>query len=698
LTTTPEYSAYLRVRDAVVAMKHAAPSDAARPSAYWSEELENIDYLADASPLIVRKLRHHAFHITGIRPYDYRNKDDGRREHFEARLNALCELGGEALLVPESPALGGFGYDIGGRLFNVDTLKFYEVLIGMERAGILGRIRSIDRPVVAEIGAGWGGFAYQFKTLSPRTTYVIIDLPELFLFSATYLGSVFPNARLAFVTTEQELTASRDADFIFLPHTLSASASSLPLDLVVNMVSFQEMTDAQVRRYAAMSAAARCETIYSFNRDRSPYNTELTSVAAALKDHYDVEEVRLLDTDYTSAMKKPPKPGRVAERSELGYRHLHGRLRHRAGGPAAGSNGAPRVALGMTLYNKAEHLPEAIESLLAQTYGDFRLILLDDASSDGTERIAREYEQRDPRVRYFRHATRQAMIATWREVVHLAQRECPSADYFAWVSDHDRWDPRWLEEMLDQFEQHPATVLAYPITQRMTPDGIFVDKGPRLFDTAGVADRRARWRRFCDEGVGSGDMVYGLMRMDALRDAGVFRTVLRPDRLLVAELTLHGEIRQVPKPLWFRRMFEETSIARQRQTLVPDGTASRLFGWPPWAQHAVTIYEVYVRPGGRPFGLDPGAWLAMIAQYLFTYGWRHFRKSETSHWFAKAVSRTLFAKKLAKHYVHHAVFHVLVARRIAWGRARRAGRRAVYEALMLTHRLGIRGGGGTPQG
>ena len=94
MTTTPEYSAYLRARDAVVAMKHAAPSDAARPSAYWSEELENIDYLADASPLIVRKLRHHAFHITGIRPYDYRNKDDGRREHFEARLNALCELGG----------------------------------------------------------------------------------------------------------------------------------------------------------------------------------------------------------------------------------------------------------------------------------------------------------------------------------------------------------------------------------------------------------------------------------------------------------------------------------------------------------------------------------------------------------------------------------------------------------------------------
>ena len=718
MTPTPEYSAYLRARDAVIAMKQAAASDAARPSAYWAEELENIDYLADASPLIVRKLRHHAFHITGIRPYDYRNKNDGRREYFEARLNALGELGGETLLVPESPALGGFGYDIGGRLFNVDTLKFHEVLIGMERAGVLGRIRSLDRPVVAEIGAGWGGFAYQFKTLFPRTAYVIIDFPELFLFSATYLGSLFPDARLAFVTRpgSDPLHAATQAldttceggltprpDFVFVPNTLADSVSALPLDLMVNMVSFQEMTEAQVRGYADIAATAGCRTLYSFNRERSPYNAELTSVSGVLKERYAVEEVRVLDTDYTSVMKKPPKPGRVAERSELGYRHLVGRLHKqvksqipnpKSQSPHRGAQSPqPKVVLGMTLYNKAEYLPEAMESLLTQTYGNFRLVLLDDASSGETERIAREYERRDARVRYYRHSTRQAMIATWREVADLARRECPSAMYFAWVSDHDRWHPTWLQEMLDQFAAHPDTVLAYPITQRMTPAGEFIDKGPRLFDTAGIADRRARWRHFCDEGVGSGDMVYGLMRMDALYKAGVFRTVLRPDRLLVAEMTLHGEIRQVQKPLWFRRMFEETSIARQRQTLVPAGTAPRLFRWPPWAQHAATIHRVYVRDTESAFGIHRREWLGMIAQYLFSYGWRHFRKSETSHGFARAVSRTLFAKKLAKHYFLHGLYHALVGSRLLWGRTRRVARRALYHALVLTHRLGLRGRG-----
>jgi len=71
------FRVYERVRDAVIEITGAPPAAAGslRPSAYWSEELENIDYMIEASPLIVRKLRHHSFNLTGIRPYDYRTKD-----------------------------------------------------------------------------------------------------------------------------------------------------------------------------------------------------------------------------------------------------------------------------------------------------------------------------------------------------------------------------------------------------------------------------------------------------------------------------------------------------------------------------------------------------------------------------------------------------------------------------------------------
>ena len=710
LRATPEFRSYVRVRDAVLRMKRAsAPGAAASPSAYWAEELDNIDYMIDASPLIVRKLRHHAFQITGVRPYDYRIKTDGRREYFEARLQSLRSLGGDALLVPESPALGGFGYSIGDRLFNVDTVKFYEVLIGMERGGVLSTMRGIDRPLVCEIGAGWGGFAYQFKSLLPRVTYVLVDFPELFLFAATYLGVLFPDARLLFAGTDDasSIDGWRDADFVFVPHTVSRLVSALPLDLTVNMVSFQEMTDAQVRGYAAMAATAGCPLLYSLNRERSLYNTELVSVSEALSDWYNLTEVPVLDTDYTSAMKKPPKSARVVEPTEPRYRHIVGRLDPSARKPAhavvsarsstgvGGQTAGPRVVLGMTLYNNARHLPHALESLLAQTHSDFDLLLLDDASTDGTEEVARRYVERDPRLRYVRHRERQAMIATWREVAEIAAREWPSAEYFAWVSDHDWWHPRWLERMIAELDSDAGAVLAYPITRRVSPTGEELDKGPRLFDTAACESLQARWKHFCHEGVGAGDMVYGVVRMDALRRAGIFRPVLRPDRLLIVELTLQGRIRQVPEVLWFRRQSSGTSVDRQRTSLMLPGSEPRWFYWPPWLQHTLVLWREYV-VSNPTLRLTRAQWVRMLLRYQLTYGWRHFRKTGTSHALGRGIDNVVWSKKIAKHHYHHGVYNALVGARSTRGRLRRAARRALYEVLMLTHRLGLRGRRETP--
>jgi glycosyltransferase involved in cell wall biosynthesis len=712
--TAGAYAVYERVRDAVRQIAGTPAAAAAAPvstaSDYWSEELENIDYMIEASPLIVRKLRHHAYHISNVRPYDYRVKHDAKRDNFEARLRALQALDGGARLVPESPALGGFGYEIDGRLFNVDTLKFYEVLVGMERAGVLSSLRGLDRPMVCEIGAGWAGFAYQLRTLIPSSRYVVVDFAELFLFSATYLGTLFPDARMVFCGTAEtpSVADAGDADLIFVPHTMAAQVSSLPLDLTVNMVSFQEMTGEQVRAYADMAADAGCPWLYSFNRDRSPFNPQITSVTESIADRYQLTEVAVLPTDYTTVLKKPPKAGKNVERSEFNYRHLAGRLapsarlrasRSGAAGPGtapAAESGSPvagpPVVLGMTLYNKAVHLREALDSVLTQTFGDFRLVLLDDASVDGTEAIAREYAARDPRVSYVRHDTRQAMVATWREVAETAWAACPSARYFAWVSDHDRWHPRWLDRLMGELEDHPGTVLAYPITRRLAQDGTELEKGPRLFDTAGVDGVRERWSRFCREGIGSGDMVYGLMAIDALRQAGIFRPVLRPDRLLIAELSLRGQFRQVPEVLWFRRDSEGASVDRQRHSLFLPGAEPEGFGAPPWWQHARSLWRTYAA-GTPSLGLSRTAWMVMLAQYQLTYGWRHFRKTEASHAIGRGIDNVIWVKKISKHYWHHAVYATLVGSRTAWGRARRLGRRGLYEALMLTHRLGLRGGG-----
>ena len=161
----------------------------------------------------------------------------------------------------------------------------------------------------------------------------------------------------------------------------------------------------------------------------------------------------------------------------------------------------------MTLYNNADICAARSTRCWPRRAAISCSLMLDDASSDETETIAREYVARDPRVKYFRHDQRRAMIATWREVAELAARECPSAVYFAWVSDHDQWDPRWLETLSRELDSDPGLVLAYPITRRIAAEsGAVLEKGPRLFETATHDDLVARWSHFCRHGVGAGDM------------------------------------------------------------------------------------------------------------------------------------------------------------------------------------------------
>jgi hypothetical protein len=356
-----------------------------------------------------------------------------------------------------------------------------------------------------------------------------------------------------------------------------------------------------------------------------------------------------------------------------------------------------RVVLGMTLYNNATCLPEAMESLQAQTMTNFAMVLVDDGSTDNTQALAHDYAAADARLTYVRHAERQGMVPTWRHAFEMATAAHPTAEYFAWVSDHDRWAPTWLETLVDDLDRHPDAVLSYPLVTRIDQEGHELDKAPRSFDTGDVPLPRARWTRFCWEGFGSGDMVYGLMRIDAARRAGVFRPVLNPDRLLIAELVLQGQIRQVEAPLWFRRQAGEASVARQRTTLFA-GTPPPRFGWPPSLQHAALLAAALSAPGARAPMAAPTRW-AMLVEYIVASGWRAYRKTDTSKRFGRGVDQAHFVKKVAKKTVRVSVYYTLVSMHAVVGRARRMSRRALYEVLMWTHRVGLRSprGGSHPR-
>ena len=66
---------------------------------------------------------------------------------------------------------------------------------------------------------------------------------------------------------------------------------------------------------------------------------------------------------------------------------------------------APRVTIGVPVYDGERFIRATLDSLLAQTFTDFELIITDNASTDGTEAIGREYVAKDHRVSYFRAGT-----------------------------------------------------------------------------------------------------------------------------------------------------------------------------------------------------------------------------------------------------------------------------------------------------
>lgn len=339
------YQAYSEVRRQVFAMRDRedrAAGTTAEPSAYWREELDGFDYMLDAPPMVVAKLRHHCYHLTGLRPYDYRTLKDKAQRKVERRKRQLEGAGRRDLIIPEPDLLGGFGFRIDGALYNVDTLKYNEALIALERAGVLDDLRQADRPVAWEIGSGWGGFAYQLKSTVPNATLVLSDFPEVFLFSATYLLTAFPDANVLFEGSDEDPGAASwtDYDFVFVSNTRTDAVRPPHLNLTSNMVSFQEMRSDQVEAYVGHAARAGSQALYSLNRERSLYNPELSSTTAIIAEQFELREVPVLEDSYAEAGKTKQRP--LAQRARDAAGRLAARLprsRTQAPGPPAPATG-----------------------------------------------------------------------------------------------------------------------------------------------------------------------------------------------------------------------------------------------------------------------------------------------------------------------------------------------------------------------
>ena len=219
-------------------------------------------------------------------------------------------------------------------------------------------------------------------------------------------------------------------------------------------------------------------------------------------------------------------------------------------------NAVPRLSIGLPVYNGEKYLAEALDALLGQTYQDFELIISDNASTDGTERISREYEARDPRVRYIRQP-RNIGCSPNHNVVFTESR----GELFKWASDDDLYARDLLERCVQALDDHPDAVLSHSWTAIIDPNGdITTNVGYPLSTDSPDAPERFRSLLF-DVG---GDDDYGVIRADVLRRTALNESFYHADRTIVAEIALHGRFHHVPATLFFRRDHPDSALRSNR--------------------------------------------------------------------------------------------------------------------------------------
>jgi glycosyltransferase involved in cell wall biosynthesis len=116
----------------------------------------------------------------------------------------------------------------------------------------------------------------------------------------------------------------------------------------------------------------------------------------------------------------------------------------------------PRVSLCLLTYKRAHALPRTLDSLLAQSHGDFELIINDDCSPDKTEEICRDYERRDSRVRYCRNKKNLRYAGNQNAAIVRA-----STDYVGIVHDGDVYRADMVEKWTSALVDHPNAALVF---------------------------------------------------------------------------------------------------------------------------------------------------------------------------------------------------------------------------------------------
>jgi glycosyltransferase involved in cell wall biosynthesis/ubiquinone/menaquinone biosynthesis C-methylase UbiE len=212
-------------------------------------------------------------------------------------------------------------------------------------------------------------------------------------------------------------------------------------------------------------------------------------------------------------------------------------------------NDRPRLTIGLPVYNGGRFLRETLDSLLSQTFSDFELIISDNASTDDTERICREYAAKDSRILYYRQEYNRGAAWNHNTLVELAKGE-----YFKWAMADDVCAPELVERCIEVLDRNQDTVLACVRTMFVDEGGNVIRKIAHCWDLQSDKPHE-RFKAVMNIGGhwANADALAGVTRYSAMAATGLLPHYQGGDKRPLAELSLVGKFHEIPEYLYFRR-------------------------------------------------------------------------------------------------------------------------------------------------
>ena len=233
----------------------------------------------------------------------------------------------------------------------------------------------------------------------------------------------------------------------------------------------------------------------------------------------------------------------------------------------------------MPVYNGERLLPQAIECLLAQSFGDFEIVIGDNASTDRTQEICHDYVRRDPRIRYVRHEHNLGAVANFNRVFELS-----AAPLFKWAAHDDLHRETYLEACITPARRSTLTWFwriaappsstsvgnLFPSMPRPAPISIRAPaQGKRPIARTCRRLAPSPVARFWQVLTGAcwGTHCFGVIRREALLKTRLLPNFAGSDRVMLGELALLGRFKSSPEPLFLRRLCPNGSWTLSREEL-----------------------------------------------------------------------------------------------------------------------------------